>query len=115
LLWHQSRQLWLYATDMTVLHMLSFYISVKHNSLNNALVSFPLHVADLLLYDTCDKIFLFSSIGYDVVLVFLYYKQDFLWLLGWILVALFSSKKTFGYETTHPIVYFLIGLLIYNL
>jgi len=114
-LWHQSRQLWLYSTDMAVLHMLSFYISIKHNSLNNALVSFPLHIVDLLFYDTCDKIFLFSSIGYDVVLVFLYYKQDFLWLLGWILAALFNSKKTFGYETTHPIVYFLIGFLIYNL
>jgi len=107
-LWRQSRKLWVYTTDMACLHVLSFYISIKHNKLNRALVSLPLHVADLLFYN---KVFLFSSIGYDIMLVFMCYKQDFLWLLGWILVALFNHKKTFGYGTTQPILCF----LVYNL
>lgn len=112
----QLETIWFYITDMACLHILSFSMSIKHNTLKRSILSLPFHIADMMFYDTAyNKVFLFSSIGYDVMLIFLYYKQDLLWLLGFLIITLFNRKQTFGYGFTQKVVYFLIGLLSYNL
>lgn len=114
-LWHQYKTQWWYILDLVCLHSMSFLVSLQHVPSSNVVwVSFPFHVADVLFYYFHHKIWLLSSIGYDVMLVFLYCKKDFLWLLGWLLVALLLSRQTFGYGSTQTVIHMLISLIFRN-
>jgi hypothetical protein len=114
-LWHQKKSLWFYILDLICLHTLSFLISFQNVNSNIVWVSLPFHIADILFYYFHHKLWLFSSIGYDTTIVFLYYKQDFLWLLGWFLIALLITRQTFGHGPTQTIIHTIISLLIYML
>jgi hypothetical protein len=107
--WHHYQTVFFYTLDLFCFHSLSFLIASQYTPM--AFLSLPFHLADILLSRVCHKICLFLSIGYDIILVFCY-KQDFLWLFGWSLVALLLVKQTFGHGPTQSIVHMLIGFLL---
>ena len=114
-LWHQYNTQWWYILDLVCLHSMSFLVSLQHVPLRNLVwLSLPFHVGDVLFYYFHHQYWLLTSIGYDVMLVFLYSKHDFLWLWGWLIVALMLIKQTFGHGSTQAVIHILISLLFQN-
>jgi len=108
-LWHHYQTVFFYILDLFCFHSLSFLIASQYTPM--AFLSLPFHLADILLSPVYHKISLFLSIGYDIIVVFCY-KQDFLWLFGWFLVALVLVKQTFGHGPTQSIIHMLISFLL---
>lgn len=114
-LWYQYKTQWWYILDLVCLHSISFLVSLQHVPLRNLVwLSLPFHIGDVLFYYFHHQYWLLTSIGYDVMLVFLCSKQDFLWLLGWLIIALLVVKQTFGHGPTQTVIHMLISLLFQN-
>lgn len=114
-LWHQYKTQWWYMLDLFCLHSMSFLVSLQHVPLRNFVwLSLPFHIVDVLFYYFHHHYLLLTSFGYDVMLVFFFSKQDFLWLWGWLMMALFLVKQTFGYGPTQTIIHIIISLLFQN-
>jgi hypothetical protein len=114
-LWHHYKTPWWYILDLVCLHSISFLYSLQNAPSSNLVwVSFPFHVADVFFYYFYHRFWLLSSIGYDVMLVFLSSRQDFLWLLGWLLVALLLSRQTFGQGCTQAVLHLLISFIVFR-
>jgi hypothetical protein len=113
-LWHEYKIQWWYLLDLFCLHVMSFLVSLQNVHSDLVWVSLPFHVGDVLFYYFHHQYWLFTSIGYDVMLVFLCLKQDFLWLLGWLIIALLLVKQTFGHGPTQTVIHMLISLLFQN-
>ncbi len=113
-LWHQYKTQWWYILDLFCLHCMSFLVSLYNVQSNLVWVSLPFHVGDVLFYYFHHQYWLLTSIGYDVMIVFLCSKHDFLWLWGWLIVALLVVKQTFGHGPTQTVIHMLISLLFQN-
>lgn len=114
-LWHKTKYYWFYILDLMCLHALSFFISFQHVGSGLVFLSLPFHIADYFFYYAHHRLWVMLSIGWDMMLVFLYYKRDFVWLWGWFITALFNTRQTFGYGPTQSIVHICIATLLYNL
>lgn len=109
--WHKYQTIFFYILDLFCLHSLSFCIALQHSQ--SALLSLPFHIGDILFYYFHHKTWLISSIGYDVSLVF-YYKKDFMWLFGWLLITLLLIKQTFGHGSTQSIIHLVLSFIFYR-
>lgn len=113
-LWHQYKTMFYYVLDLSCFHLLSFYVNWNYVSTNWKFLSLPFHIMDII---SCNnphhqhQLWLCLSVGYDVLMVFYHYNQNFLWLFGWLLVFLMIVKQTFGCGSTQTVCHFLIAIL----
>lgn len=103
--WHSTKHWYAYVMDLFGLHLLSFaisYYATEYSILS--LISIPFHMSDVFYYYEYHREFLLLSIGWDVMLVF-YYTNNFMWLCTWIMIAMFNSHQTFGWNSTQCFVH----------
>ena len=113
-MWHQYKRVEWYVLDLFCFHSISFLSSLHHVPSNLVWLSIPFHVADVFFFFTYHQLWLLASIGYDVILIFLFLEQDFVWLFGWILIVLLLRKQTLGNGFTQTLVHILCASLIYH-
>lgn len=110
--WHTKRTYCFYLLDLVCLHALSFTINLSYSSNRFSYVSVPFHLMDLIWHSSFHQPLVLLSVGLDVLMIFLFYHPNIMWLFGWIVIGLLLRKQTFGYGSTQTIIHLLISILL---
>lgn len=109
--WHTTHHWGAFLMDVGLLHTQSFLLAVACVPSLSKWVSLPFHIMDLFAYYYHHNLWVVLSIGLDAANIFLW-KQDLMWMFGWLILGIFYTRQTFGYGNTQSLLHIGIACLL---